>query len=86
MGLFRILTFILVVIVAWRMLKNYQKTLAKRKKKSEQSKIPVREKIIKCEWCDIHIPQDEAINFKDNDKEYWFCSSEHKNLFIQQDS
>lgn len=86
MGLFRLLTFILVVLVAWRMIKNYQKTLAKKQKKSAQSKIPVREKMVKCELCDIHLPQEDALSIKENDREYWFCSQEHKNSFKQQDS
>ncbi|MGA1742211.1 MAG: PP0621 family protein [Pseudohongiellaceae bacterium] len=86
MGLFRLLTFILVVIVAWRMIKNYQKTVVKRDKKSEQSKIPVREKMVKCELCDVHLPQEDAIGLKDNGQEYWFCSSAHRNSFKQQDS
>tara|TARA_R100001163_G_C5037988_1_gene176790 strand:- start:964 stop:1203 length:240 start_codon:yes stop_codon:yes gene_type:complete len=79
MGLFRLLTFILVVLVAWRMIKNYQ---AKVKADRPQKKIPVREKIVKCEYCTTHIPEDEAIA----DGEIWFCKQEHKELFYQNNS
>ncbi len=83
MGLFRLLTFILVVLVAWRMIKNYQASLARRSSHAEPEKVLVREKIVKCELCDIHIPREEAI--AGNRDEVWFCSQEHKNSFKQKD-
>ncbi len=48
MILFRLLTFLLVVIVAWRMIKNYRATVAKRENNIEKAKISVREKMVKC--------------------------------------
>ncbi len=90
MGLFRLLTFILVAIVAWRMIKNYQSTVAKRDSNSEKAKISVREKMVKCEMCDIHLPKEDAIagDNSDNvsDSELWFCTPEHKESFKRQDS
>ncbi|MBN4075372.1 MAG: hypothetical protein COA71_03505 [SAR86 cluster bacterium] len=84
MGLFRLLTFILVAWIVWRMIKNYQVKLGRRTTKAEKEKIPVRQKIVKCEFCSIHIPQEEAI--AGNDSNYWFCTPEHKSSFNQQDS
>jgi YHS domain-containing protein len=90
MGLFRLLTFILIAIVAWRMIKNYQRATAKKDSSSEKAKISVREKMVKCEICNIHLPKEEAIagdiNGDNNDSEYWFCSPEHKETFKLQDS
>ncbi|MDG2089572.1 MAG: PP0621 family protein [Gammaproteobacteria bacterium] len=86
MGLFRLLTFILVAFIAWRMIKNYQTKVSTRENESEKVKIPVREKMVKCEICDIHLPKEEAISFKDADAEYWFCTPEHKETFNQQGS
>ncbi len=82
MGLFRLLTFILVVIIAWRMIKNYQISAGKRGKNLEKAKILDREKMVKCEYCSTHIPEEEAIN----DEKYWFCTSEHRESFKQQNS
>ena len=86
MGLFRLLTFILVVLVAWRMIKNYRATVAKRENNSDTAKIPVREKMVKCEVCDVHLPKEEAIIARDGDSDYWFCTPEHRDSFKQQDS
>jgi hypothetical protein len=91
MGLFRLLTFILVVIVAWRMIKNYRAAVAKRDSNIEKAKISVREKMVKCEMCDIHLPKEDAVaggnSGSDNgDHEYWFCSPEHKETFNRQGS
>lgn len=90
MGLFRLLTFILVVIVAWRMIKNYQTKVAKRESNSEKAKISVREKMVKCEMCDIHLPKEDAIagdnSGDDGDSGIWFCTPEHKKSFKRQDS
>jgi uncharacterized protein len=87
MGLFRLLTFILVVIVAWRMIKNYRAAVAKRDNNSENPKISVREKMVKCEICDIHLPKEDAIAGDSNsDDECWFCSPEHKESFKRQGS
>ena len=68
------------------MIKNYQAKVSKRKKNSEKTKISIRERMVKCEICEIHLPKEEAIEFKDADAEYWFCTPEHKNTFNQQDS
>ncbi len=85
MGLFRLLTFILVVIVAWSMIKNYRALVAKSENNSEKAQIPVREKMVKCEFCSIHIPKEEAIAGSDSDGEYWFCTPDHKASFNQRD-
>lgn len=86
MGLFRLLTFILVIIVAWRMIKNYQAKLSTKENSAENAKIPVREKMVKCEICDVHLPKEEAINLTIDGTEYWFCTPEHKDNFNQQGS
>lgn len=88
MGLFRLLTFILIAFVAWRMIKNYRSAVAKRDNNLEKAKIFVREKMVKCEVCDIHLPKEDAIagdtSENDSEVEYWFCTPEHKESFKQQ--
>ncbi len=88
MGLIRLLIFILVAIVAWRMIKNYQTAVAKKDSNSGKPKISVREKMVKCEMCDIHLPKEDAIagdnSGDDSDSEFWFCTPEHKESFKRQ--
>lgn len=68
------------------MIKNYQVKTSSREQNSEKAKISVREKMVKCEICDVHIPSEEAIIVKDGDTEYCFCTPEHKDSFNQQNS
>lgn len=75
MGLFRLITFILIVLVAWHMFKNYQ---AKVRANKPKPKLAVRERIVKCEYCSTHIPEEQAI--KDGD--HHFCGQEHKDLYL----
>lgn len=82
MGLFRLLTIALIALVVWHMIKNYKAKVARNAAKSDKVKIPVREKMVKCEYCSIHLPQDEAIA----EGEHWFCKPEHKRLFKSQDA
>ena len=86
MGLFRLLTFILVIFVAWRMIRNYQAKISRSESNSAKDKILVREKMVKCEMCDVHLPADEAITVKNGDTKYCFCTPEHKDSFNQQNS
>lgn len=74
MGLFRLITFILIVLVAWHMIKNYQ---AKVKANKPKPKLSVRERVVKCEYCSTHIPEEQAIK----DAELYFCGQEHKELY-----
>lgn len=64
------------------MIKNYQAKVARKNAESEKVKIPVREKMVKCEYCSIHLPQNEAIA----GGEHWFCKPEHKQLFTTKDT
>jgi uncharacterized protein len=74
MGLFRLLTFILIILIAWRMIKNYQ---AKLKTDVPKPKITARERVVKCEYCATHIPEEDAIN----EDSLYFCCQDHKERF-----
>ncbi len=74
MGLFRLITFVLIVLVAWRMIKNYQ---AKLKADAPKPKITSRERIVKCEYCATHIPEEDAIT----EGSLYFCCQDHKERY-----
>lgn len=49
----------------------------------DQNKPPTRHQggqMVRCRWCDVHIPEDEALR----DREQWFCSSAHRDRFVQE--
>jgi len=37
-------------------------------------------KMVRCRWCEVHVPEDEALR----DHEQWFCSSAHRDRFLQE--
>jgi len=37
-------------------------------------------KMVRCRWCDVHVPEDEALR----DQEQWFCSGAHRDRFLQE--
>ncbi|WP_249978458.1 PP0621 family protein [Vreelandella olivaria] len=48
----------------------------------EQSTLKRHEggQMVRCRWCDVHVPEDEALR----DSEQWFCSSAHRDRFLQE--
>ncbi|RUR40156.1 PP0621 family protein [Vreelandella populi] len=36
--------------------------------------------MVRCRWCDVHVPESEALR----DHEQWFCSSAHRDRFVQE--
>ncbi|SBR46229.1 uncharacterized protein GA0071314_0612 [Halomonas sp. HL-93] len=36
--------------------------------------------MVRCRWCEVHLPEDEALR----DAEQWFCSSAHRDRFLQE--
>jgi len=77
MGLVRLVVFILVMLVIWRMIKNYQ---AKKSVNKASPKALAKEKMVMCEYCSVHLPQAEALE----ESNKWFCNQQHKALYLQQ--
>ncbi len=78
MGLFRLITIILVALIIWRTVKNYQ---AKKAAAKPKAKISVKEKMVKCEYCSVHIPEADAVTAG----KLWFCNTQHRELYEQGD-
>ncbi|CAM3648336.1 hypothetical protein EI168_17200 [Halomonas sp. FME1] len=36
--------------------------------------------MVRCRWCEVHVPEQEALR----DQEQWFCSSAHRDRFLQE--
>jgi uncharacterized protein len=73
MFILRILIFALVIWLCWRMIKTW---LAAPEKK-ESGNILSSRKMVKCAYCNTHLPQDQALG----DDGKWFCHQQHKSLF-----
>ena len=76
MGLIRLLVFVLAAWVAWKMFQNYKTKQARLR--HEREKALSRERMVKCEYCQVHLPESSAVAHE----EYWFCSSQHKARFL----
>jgi len=76
MLLIRILIIALLVWIAYSLLRRYLKN-KQFKRPSFKKFMP--QKILKCEICATHVPEQEAIVFKGR----YYCSEEHKRLDIK---
>lgn len=36
--------------------------------------------MVRCRWCEVHLPENEALR----DEGQWFCSSAHRDRFLQE--
>jgi len=73
MGIFRLLT---ILLVAWLVYALYKRYLKARSQNQSAKKIKNSEKVVKCEHCKTHVPEHEAII----DKGRYYCSEEHKRI------
>lgn len=73
MGIFRLLTILLIAWLCYALYKRYIKNKSS-KRPMKKGKNP--EKVVKCEHCAMHIPEHEAIL----DKGRYYCSEEHKRI------
>jgi uncharacterized protein len=75
MGLVRLIIFIAIGWLLFRLIKNWQRRLADKNK-------PTGEKIdtmVKCATCGVHLPRQNAIK----DEQLFFCCEEHKNTYSE---
>ncbi len=77
MGFMRFIFLLLIILVVWRMIKNYQAASAARDSAPKQLD---RQKMVQCRYCSVHLPQAQALQ-ADND---WFCNEAHKARHLQQ--
>jgi uncharacterized protein len=79
-GLFRIIIYALIAYVIYLVIKSYQ-SLKKSKKASQKpnSKPGI---MVKDEVCNTYLPKEEAIKEIYKGKEYYFCSNECRQKFL----
>ncbi|HEY0962691.1 MAG TPA: PP0621 family protein [Pseudomonadales bacterium] len=79
MGLVRFIILLLVLGVAWFVVKNYLRKQALRGS-TRNGKPQIAGKIVRCKQCNVHLPETEAIR----EGEEWFCTQEHRQAWLTQ--
>ena len=81
MGLIRLLSYLIIGWLVWRTLKRwyagYQAATSADKAKTPR----ISSKIVKCEHCEVHLPETEAIAHEG----LWFCNQKHKHAWLGRD-
>jgi uncharacterized protein len=89
MSLIRLIFLLLLIWIVWFLIKNYLVKLQREMRnssstpgqagstKSASAKLP--QKIVKCRVCEVHLPEDAALEFEDD----WFCGREHQQTWLE---
>ncbi|MDN6323030.1 MAG: PP0621 family protein [Halomonas sp.] len=78
-----IIRLIIFAVIFYAGLKLYGIYRQRKLEHDEKSKTINRHeggKMVRCRWCDVHVPEDEALR----DQQQWFCSSAHRDRFLQE--
>lgn len=71
-GLIRVAVIVILAVIAYRLVKRWLANMP-RETKPPRNNI---EQMVRCQYCGLHIPQEEAIHDQDD----WYCSKEHRQL------
>lgn len=77
MGLMRLLFLAVLVWLVWRILR--QTLLSPTRKIPPASPPNSNQKMVRCEWCEVHTP--EALALRQN--KHHFCSEEHRQRWLE---
>ena len=79
MGLIRLLTYLAIGYFIWQFVQNYLKKQELESKRRAERKSQAPTPIVKCEQCQVHLPETEA--FASGSR--WFCSEEHRSFWLK---
>ncbi len=80
-GLFRIILYALIAYLIYVIVKFYQSL--KQSKKSRPKKSSKLSIMVKDEVCNTYLPEEETIKEWHKGKEYYFCSHECREKFLE---
>lgn len=75
MGLIRFIFLLLVIGVAWFVVKNY---LRKQELRATKDTPRIAARIVRCKHCDLHLPEQDAVRDGDD----WFCTPAHQQAWL----
>ena len=83
-GLFRLIFYAIVAYVIYRVFKFFE-NLGKSSQAPRSTSSPqLQGKMVKDEVCSTYLPQEEALQEIRDGKEYFFCSRECRQKFLEQ--
>ena len=80
MGLIRTLFYLILGTLIWYAIRNYLRKQQLRDEPQQQTRNQVSSRIVKCQRCSVHLPETEAIAYK----EQWFGSPSHMERWLEQ--
>jgi YHS domain-containing protein len=81
-GLFRIILFAFIAYIIYKFLRLYQSL--SRKSKNNPAPKQISGLMVKDEICNTYLPKEDAIKEIREGKEYYFCSQECRQKFLDE--
>ena len=75
-----ILRLLIIAGILWLIYTWLRKALTHQQSTSTQEIHPATQVMKQCAYCHVHIPEGESTQSQG----YFFCSEQHRNLFLQQ--
>lgn len=79
---FRIIFYALLIYVILKLFRLFQKPASSHRNRVDNT-VKTQGVMVKDEVCDVYLPKDEAIKTIFQGKEYYFCSEQCKQKFLE---
>ncbi|WP_346796558.1 PP0621 family protein [Halomonas sp. Bachu 37] len=76
----RLIIFAVLFFAGLKLYRMYREWKLDHDTRAEQELRHDGGQMVRCRWCDVHVPENEALR----DREQWFCSSAHRDRFLQE--
>jgi len=73
-SLLRLVILVLLVWLAWRVIRRWLDGAAPRASTPRQPSPDKVARMVRCRYCDLHLPESEAVH----DGRDWYCSEAHR--------
>ncbi|PMR75889.1 PP0621 family protein [Billgrantia endophytica] len=78
--LIRLIIFGLLLFAGLKLYRMYRAWKLEREELLENDPDQEGGKMVRCTWCQVHVPETEALR----DKGEWFCSSAHRDRYLEE--
>ncbi|MBB3231868.1 PP0621 family protein [Halomonas stenophila] len=76
--LIRLIIFAVLFFAGLKLYRMYREWKLDREEAAQGS--PQGNQMVRCAWCQVHLPEDEALR----EKGQWFCSPDHRNKYLEE--
>ncbi|WP_163577582.1 PP0621 family protein [Halomonas faecis] len=77
--LIRLIIFAVLFLAGLKLYRLYREW---KLEQEQHDDLPEGGKMVRCAWCQVHVPEDEAL--RDKPTAAWFCCSAHRDRFLQE--